>query len=184
MKDITPGKSDDFKNACDLLSVFSEGTAQLTAMEAEINSMLLDLISDKKKEYAALQKAVTESETALEVIARRHPEWFADKRSVKTPFGVMKFSSSTSLEIKNPELSIELVRSVLVSESTDPAATEAQFIREVEELDREALEKLDDETLKRLKVKRVSNDNFSVKAATIDLGKAVKEAAEKVEVAA
>jgi len=179
MKPIIPDKSGDFKNMCDLLSVFSEGTAQLRAMQGEMDSMFLSLVDDKKGEYATLQKAVTESETALEVIARRHPEWFAEKRSIKTPFGTVKFARSTVLEIKNEELTIELVRGVLVSESQDPAATEAQFIREVEELDREALEKLDDDTLKSLKVKRVAKDNFSVTAASVDLGKAVKEAAVK-----
>ena len=179
MKPQIPEKSDDFKNMCDLLSVFSEGSARLKEMQGEMDSMFLSLVDDKKPEYAELQRTVTEAETALEVIARRHPEWFTEKRSIKTPFGTVKFLRSTKLEIKNAELTIELVRSHLVSNSTDPAATEAQFIRQVEELDREALEKLDDETLHRLKVKRVSADSFSVVAASMDLGKAVKEAATK-----
>lgn len=170
-------KDIDFKNMCDLLGVFSEGTAQLKAMQGEMDSMLLSLIDDKKSEYATLQKAVTEAETGLEVIALRHPEWFTEKRSIKTPFGTVKFSRSTVLEIKNEELTIELVRSQLVSNSEKPLETEAQFIRQVEALDREALEKLDDDALKRLKVRRVAKDNFSVVAATIDLGKAVKQAA-------
>ena len=171
MKPTIPEQSEDFKNMCDLLSVFSEGTAQLKAMQGELDSMFISLIDDKKKEYAQFQQAVTQAETALEVLARRHPEWFAEKRSVKTPFGIVKFARSTSLEIKNEELSILLARSDLPDGES--------YIREVEELDREALEKLDDATLKTLKIKRVTKDNFSVVAASVDLGKAVKEAAEK-----
>jgi hypothetical protein len=148
-------------------------------MQGEMNSMFLSLVDDKKGEYATLQKAVTEAETGLEIIARRHPEWFTEKRSIKTPFGTVKFSRSTSLEIKNEELTIKLVRGILVAEAANPQETEDTYIRLVEELDLEALEKLDDELLKRLKVKRVTKDNFSVVAASVDLGKAVKEAAAK-----
>lgn len=175
--------NEDFKNMCALLAVFSEGSARLKAMEGEMNSLLLDLIDDKKDEYAELQQAVTEAETALEVIARKHPEWFTEKRSIKTPFGAVKFSRSTSLEIKNEELSIALVRSLLISGSAEPEVGEATYIRQVEKLDIEALEKLDDGVLKELKIKRVSKDNFAVVAASVDLGKAVKEAAEQKEVA-
>ena len=176
MKPTVPEKSEDFKNMCDLLSVFSEGAAQLKAMQGELDSMFLSLIDDKKKEYADLQEAVTKAETALEVIVRRHPEWFAEKRNVKTPFGQVKFTRSTSLEIKNEELSILLARSELPDGES--------YIREVEELDREAIEKFDDATLKTLKIKRVTKDNFSVVAASVDLGKAVKEAASKESEAA
>ena len=178
MKPAIPNNDADFKNMCDLLSVFSEGMAQLKAMQGEMDSMLLDMVDDKREEYAAYQKAVTEAETSLEVIARRHPEWFTEKRSIKTPFGTVKFSRSTVLEIKNEELTIELVRSQLAANSDDPEATEATYIRQAEALDREALERLDDDTLKRLRVKKVEKDNFSVVAASVDLGKAVKAAAE------
>jgi hypothetical protein len=167
MKPTIPEKSEDFKNMCDLLSVYSEGSAQLKAMQGEMDSMFLSLVDDKKTEYAELQLAVTNAETGLEVIALRHPEWFTEKRIIKTPFGTVKFARSTVLEIKNEE----------------PAGTKAQFIRQIEKLDVEALEKLDDDVLKLLKVKRVQKDNFSVVAASVDLGKAVKEAAGK-EVAA
>jgi hypothetical protein len=183
MKPTIPEKSEDFKNMCDLLSVYSEGSAQLKAMQGEMDSMFLSLVDDKKTEYAELQLAVTNAETGLEVIALRHPEWFTEKRIIKTPFGTVKFARSTVLEIKNEELTIELVKNVLVAPNEDPAGTKAQFIRQIEKLDVEALEKLDDDVLKLLKVKRVQKDNFSVVAASVDLGKAVKEAAGK-EVAA
>lgn len=171
--------ADDFKNLCDLLSVFSAGTARLKEMEGEMNALLLDLVDDKRAEYAELQQCVTQAETALEIIARAHPEWFTDKKTVKTPFGTVKFHKSTKLEIKNAELTIALVRSELARGSADPAGVEAAYIKQEDTLDVEALEKLDDDTLKRLKVKRVASDNFSAQAASVDLGKAVKEAAEK-----
>ena len=52
-------------------------------------------------------------------------------------------------------------------------------MRVVELPNLEALEKLDDETLKKFMVARVQADSFSVTAATVNFGKAVKEAAVK-----
>ena len=109
-KPNTTEKPEDFKNLIDLMSVYSQASHSLDEMAAEINNMLLELIDDKRTDYASLQKALTESETAMEHIALSHPEWFTDARSVKTPYGIVKFHRSTKTVVKNEELTLLLVK--------------------------------------------------------------------------
>lgn len=169
-------QSADYKNMVDLLAVHSDASNRLGEMQVELNDEMLSAIDPRREEYAKLQKAVTESETALEVIAVRHPEWFADKKSIKTPYGQVKFTKSTSLKAPNEEASILLVKQ---RSERDSKFESSKFVRTREELNLEAFESMSDEELKEFRIKRVTDQNFSVKPACVDLGKAVKEAAEK-----
>lgn len=168
-------KSEDFTNLVNLLSVFTEATHRLAEMEANLNGEMMATIDDYKKDYATMQKTLTETETALEVIATRHPEWFEEKKGLKTPYGTVKFTSSNPIEVGNEELTIELIKRDAKGLGLDGS----KLIRTCEELNREALEALTPEQLASFRLKRVAKQNFSVVAAKVDLGKAVKEAAEK-----
>lgn len=172
MKQPIDEKSDDFRNLINLMSVFSESTHRVSEMESAINSELLNMMDEMKKEYSDLQRAMTEAETAIELIARRHPEWFKSKKSVATPYGTLSFRKTTKLEVPNEEASVLLV------EQADDLPSE-EYLRQETTLNLEALEKLDDAVLRRLRIRRVTDDSFSVKAARVNIGKAVKEAAEK-----
>jgi len=90
--------SDDFKEMLNLLGVFTEASHGLAELENDCNKELLVIIDEHKPDYAQLQEALTKAETALEVIALRHPEWFTTKQSITTPYGAVKFHSSTKLE--------------------------------------------------------------------------------------
>jgi Bacteriophage Mu Gam like protein len=168
-------KSADFTNLVDLLAVFSEATHHLAEMAANLNSEMMVCIDGYKADYSAMQKTLTEAETALEIIAIRHPEWFKETRGLKTPYGTVKFTSSNPLVVSNEELAIELIERDAHRLGLDPE----NLIRERKELNLEALETLTPEQLAAFRVKRVKKENFSIVAAKIDLGKAVKEAAEK-----
>lgn len=175
MKQTPDPKSEDFKNLVDLLAVYSEATHRLAEMEANLNSDVMVCIDGYKADYAEMQKTLTEAETSLEVIATRHPEWFAEKKGLKTPYGTVKFTKSTTLVIPNEELSIELIRREAHGLTLDPE----NLLREKTELAVEVLETLTDDQLKAFRIKRASKQNFSVTPAKVDLGKAVKEAAQK-----
>lgn len=175
MKQTPDPKTDDYKNLLDLLALYSEATHRLAALEAAMNSEILETIDDHKEDYAVIQKGIAEAETALEVIATRHPEWFAEKKGLKTPYGTVKFTKSTTLVIPNEELSIELIRREAHGLTLDPE----NLLREKTELAVEVLETLTDDQLKAFRIKRASKQNFSVTPAKVDLGKAVKEAAAK-----
>lgn len=167
-------QSQDFQTLVNLLSDYTEATHFLTELEGVIGQQMKDVIDQHKTAYARMQKLLTTSERELEIIATRHPEWFTEKKGVKTPYGTVKFTRSTVLEIKNEELSLELIRRDAHGLTLDPE----NLIRTRDELDREALEDLSDEQLKAFKIRRIPKENFSVVAAKVDMGKAVKEAAE------
>jgi ribosomal protein L31 len=166
-------KSLEYKNLVDLQAVHAEATRQIAEITTRVQESYLEIVDGVRDEYALAQSAITETEAALEIIARKHPEWFSEKRSVKTPYGVVKFHKSTSLQIDSEELTILLIKSEFIEPDL--------YIVESEKLNLEALEDVPDEELKRIRVTRIVTDNFSVKAATIDLGKAVKKAEEKAE---
>jgi hypothetical protein len=193
--------SADYKNLIDLLAIYSDADNRLNEIETEANQELLSTIDDKKDDYSKLQAALTTSETGLEIIARRHAAWFAVKKTIKTPYGEVSLKKSTALKIENEEISQVLIekeiavldakieanlgRAVSV-ESVDLLATMnarlttlKSLLRPKVELNKEALEKLDDADLQRFRIVREEKENFSVKAAKINMGQAVKEAAAK-----
>src|SRR6185312_3476620 len=118
------------------------------------------------KEYAQYQQAMTQAETAAEVIARAHPEWFTARKSIKTPYGTAKLTKASRLESSNEEATVKLLRA---EERANPEFKADDFIRKQEVPNLEALERLDDATLGRFMVKRVVEDKFSVSPASVDM---------------
>ena len=185
MKTKTQAKLDpiqsttDFQELVKLLSVFTEASNRLGQLQVDANNQLMDVLDEILADYTQSQQAATEAEAAMEHIANRHPEWFSEKRSIKTPWGVVKFHRSNPLVVPNEEATIARLELMEERSKKTGVAEEhfvaSAFIREKRELDLEALDRLDDATLAQLGLKRVQKDNFSVKPATLDLGKAVKE---------
>jgi hypothetical protein len=175
--------SADFTEIVNLLAVLTEATNQLAELKATADSSLAEILDDLKADYAKLQETVTKTESALEAVARSHPEWFEHQRTIKTPYGSISFRSGEIIEVPNEEATI--VRIKLEALKLHPGETDAaiaarqkyiaQYVRSVETVNKEALEILEDATLHLLGVKRVPKDNFSAKPASLDLGKAVKE---------
>lgn len=165
-------KTGDFETAINLLAVLGEADRQLTALQADIQANYLEIVNAHRGVYAKLQQTVSETEAALEVIARRNPSWFADAKTVKTPFGSVKFTSSKELVVANEEVSVKLIQ----------AFNRPELLRTTTELNREALAELTDAELAQFALVRKPKENLTVKTDVVDLGKAVK-AAEKSEAA-
>ncbi|EDY16717.1 hypothetical protein CfE428DRAFT_5830 [Chthoniobacter flavus Ellin428] len=170
MKETTP---DDYKNLIDLLAVFSEGRQRLAALENEAQSEFTEIVDTHRSEYTELQKKIGEAETAIEVIARRHPEWFTKARHVKTLYGTVKVKRTSKLDVANEEASILRL---------EHAGQGDKFVRTAKALNLEALESLSDAELKSYGIVRINDESVTVAEAKIDFGKAVK-AAEKKEAA-
>ncbi len=183
-------ESPDFKKLVELLSTLSNATNQLEKLQNGANGKFLKLVDRKRDEYSRLQATITQTENELEQLAVKHPEWFGEKRSIKTPFGTVTFHSSSALDIENEELSVALIKHEIeraeqsLIHTDGSAAREALIarleklkgcIRTVEELDKESLEKLDDAELKTFKIGRNQKNNFAAKPLKLDLGKAIKE---------
>lgn len=166
----------EFGELVNLLAVYSEASNRLQGLEAEVNEQLLEAIDEHKGEYARLQEVLTNAEGALEALARSHPEWFEVKKSLKTPYGTVKFHRGTRLEVENAEATVRLLRAEARS---NPAFRAEDYVRQTETPDLEALEELGDDVLERFMVRRVSEDKFSVVPAKLDMGKAVAAAEAK-----
>jgi len=120
---------------------------------------------------------VSETEAALEVIARRNPQWFGEKKSIKTPFGGVKFTSSKELVVTDENISVQLVQSLAGKDGAE------KYLRTVTVLNKEALAELTDLELAKFGITRKSKENFSAETKVVKLGAAVASA-EKSEKAA
>lgn len=167
-------RTGDFENVVNLLAVLGEANRQLESLTREIESGYIGLVNPHRARYAKLQGTVSETEAALEVIARRNPQWFDDKKSVTTPFGGVKFTKSTELVVADENISVQLV---LALAGRDGAA---KYLRTVQVLNKEALDELGDAELAKFGIVRKSKENFKAATDVVNLGKAVK-AAERTE---
>jgi hypothetical protein len=174
---------DDFKNLVDLLAVFSEATNRLDDLSVDVNQSIIELVDEHKAEYASLQQKLVEAEGALEILARRHPDWFVAKKTIKTPYGSVSLKDNPpKLDAPNAEVSIVLIEAeIKAEEATRPGivSPKRKLLRQHTELNLEALGQLNDAELAAYRITRTQSDTFGVKAAKLDLGKAVKEAAAK-----
>lgn len=165
-------ESPDFAAVVDLMAVGSEASARLAEIKAEIDAAYLELVDEFKAEYAKLQSKLAQAEAAMEVYCAQNPAWFKTAKSIKTPYGKVAWRSGTSLVVRDEEATLRLIKAL---HGEDAGA----FIHQKESPNLEALEKLDDDALKQVLVRRVSSDVFKFTPAEVDMGKAAKEQAEK-----
>lgn len=159
----------DFADLVNLLAALTKSQNNLAHLEQVLNRQHLETVNGHMDAYKEIQTLIGECEAAIRVIAQRNPQWFEDKKSVPTPYGTLKRTTSTSLQIPDEEITMTLIRGANLAE---------KYIKTTHTLSRESLELLDDEELKKFGIKRVTEHNFNPEPAKVNLGKAVK-AAEK-----
>lgn len=179
-KNVVPAviaDTDDFKQLVNLLAIYSDADNRLAKLEADVNESVLEIIDGEKADYAKLQQARTEAEGGLELLARKHPEWFVSAKTLKTLYGAVSLKDNPpKLNVPNPEVSIVLIQQKGEKEKSFQAD---KYLRTHTELDLEELAKLNDDELKAFRITRTQSDTFSVKPTKLDLGKAMKPSAEK-----
>lgn len=169
----------DFKSIVELLATYSQAENELEQLQATANEEFLITVDGLKGKYARLQQRMIETETALEVLARKHPEWFADKKTIKTPYGSVQLKNNPPrIVADNPELSIVLIEN---EGERDRGFKPENYIHEEKSLNLEALGGCTDEQLKKFRLRREQSDTFTVKSAKLDMGKAVKELTPEVK---
>jgi hypothetical protein len=178
--ETTPEATADFQNAVQLLALLTDVSNRLGALENEANDELLEILDQKRPDYAELQAKLNDIERGLELLALKHQEWFAVKKTIKTPYGVMRFRSSTKLEVPNEEATLAKLE-LMEAKDQEGSFRASLYTREEKTLNLEALEKLDDATLLRLGVKRVKEEKFSATPAKLEMGKAIEAAAAENE---
>ena len=158
--------TEDYKNLVDLMALYCEGSALMRELENDLQQAWLDLVDARRKDYTHLQGILGSTERAIEVAALMNPQWFEKVKSLKTPYGTVAFRSSSKLEVKNEEVSILLLEQL--------GQDGLPFIRAAKALNLEALEKLEDSELERLRIRRVLTETCKITPTKIDMGKAVK----------
>lgn len=156
----------EYQNLVNLLAILSEANSRNAALQAQINQEYLDLVDVHRLEYSVNQKIIADTESAIETIVRRHPEWLSKRKTLKTPYGEVKSTCFPKLDVPSEEASIRLIK---------VSNRETDFIRTKEELDKEALEKLSDEELSKFGITRRPSESITIKPAEVELGKAVTE---------
>lgn len=159
---------ESFANLTALLAVYSEASIRLAELQATVDSQLLEAVDDQRTDYVQAQTALQDAEAAIKKLAEAHPEW-RDGRAIKTPYGMVKFTKATVLDVANPEASLTLIKAVYRKDAD-------AYIRTSEELNLETLETLSDDDLTSLGILRVTTDSITIKPAKVDMGKTAKKA--------
>ena len=161
----------DFELLIQALSVHTEAAHAIAQIEADLNQRYHTMVEAHRGQYTGLQEALTKTETQIKALAQKHPDWFAARKTLKTPFGTVKSTTTNRLEIPNPEVTVLLLEAAFTA---DPTFDVDAFIRTNTEPDVEALEKLDDATLAKFRITRVTDESIKVTPAEVKLGQAVK----------
>jgi hypothetical protein len=168
-------QKDDFASLVNLLERFTHAQNQLARLQQTIDSQYLETVRGHMPVYKELQTTISECQASIAVIAARNPQWFEEKKTVGTPYGDVKRTSATRLQIADEAVTIALIKA---------AKREEDFVKVTETLSLEALEKLEDEQLRKFGITRVTEHNFKPAPASVDLGKAVKSAEKSDKAAA
>ena len=169
MKPKTPDPvSEDYKRLLDLQTMHAEAVNELAELQNKADDELHSILAEHKDTFADVTVTIRDTEAAMESIALLHPDWFGDAKSVKTPFGVIKFHASSELEIPNEELAV-----ARLSDAIRRGEVTADALALVTRIKVELLEGFSDGQLAALGVIRVRKNNFSAKPAKVSLGKAI-----------
>ncbi|MDD5349259.1 MAG: host-nuclease inhibitor Gam family protein [Chthoniobacteraceae bacterium] len=167
------------------MSVYSESSHSLDQLQNQTNARLLKIVEPRTDEYATLQTSMTEALADIKRLAVEHSEWFSGKsKTLTTPYGKAAFRSTSSLKVEDEAKTLEILsapEAAFYIQETGAVLPFADFLRVTTSLNLEALERLDDSLLARLGITRVTEESFTVTAAKVDMGKAVKEAAKAQE---
>lgn len=163
----------DLDTVVDLLAEVARANHRLTELQQSADLQLFTYAKSVQKEHTDLTELVANAEAEIEQIVRRHPEWFESRKSIPSPYGTVKLTSSTRLEVADEESAVQRVCDFFRKECTN-------YLRVVPILNLEALAQLDDRQLKALRIKRIIEDKFSIQLAKVNLGKHVKAAGKEV----
>ena len=170
--------SAELKRLHELCGYHAASSKELSLIHARLEREWLALIGRHKDEILALEHALKTTLASLEELARQHPEWFGEKRQLKTPVGVIKFTATSSLSIPDPYRTIDK----LFKRADRVAGFDATLYMTTDtKLDKEVLEKLPKEVLERIGVVVVEGDSFSFKPLIVDLKRALADSAPSPE---
>ena len=169
-----PTAEEEFQSLLGLLSVYSAHALRMNDLQGIINLAMHAAANSVRDEFATIQRQMAMVEEKVTAIAEAHPEWFAKRKSIVTPCGMLRESNSTSLDVADEQLAVAMLRKMI------PATAEF-YLRVSTELNREALEQLTDEQLAAVHIRRVARREYRIEPLKVNMGKLVAPAAASKE---
>ena len=172
----TETQTQDFARLVELQELYTSTSNKIATLEASTNTFVNDTLKGQVPDFVVLQETLAKCDQEIRELFKRNPQWKGPNKSVKTPFGEVGERTTTEMDIPNPAMTVALIKG---RGASDPAFKSSDFLH-VEELpSKEALERLKDDELADLGVRRISTESITVKAAKVNMAKAVKAAKSK-----
>lgn len=133
---------------------------ELDAIDTAAHKKIAEIKTEASKEGEELREKISGTVAKIQAFAEYNKdEFFTDRKSVDLSFGTMGWRKSTSISVKKTTL--ELLKQLKMK----------KFIRIKEEVDKEQLSTLDDETLATVDAVRKIKNEFFVEAKTEEINK-------------
>jgi phage host-nuclease inhibitor protein Gam len=133
---------------------------ELEAIDAEAHKQIAGIKEDAAKKGQVLRKRIADDSALLGAYASYNKaELFKDKKSVQLSFGSFGYRKSTSISVKKTTL--ELLKKLKLE----------KYIRIKEEVDKEAMAELQDDTLAQVDAVRKIKDDFFCEADKEEVNK-------------
>ncbi|MCL1813411.1 MAG: host-nuclease inhibitor Gam family protein [Treponema sp.] len=133
---------------------------ELECIDGDAHKLIADIKEDAAKKGQAIRNRIADDSALIGAYAKyNQAELFKDRKSVQLSFGSFGFRKSTSISVKKTTL--ELLKKLKLT----------KCIRIKEEVDKEAMSILDDETLAQVDSVRKVKDDFFCEADKEEINK-------------
>jgi phage host-nuclease inhibitor protein Gam len=132
----------------------------MNTIDGDAHRQISEIKAAAVKAGKPIRKRITDLSTLLGAYAEyNRAELFKDRKTVQVSFGVFGYRKSTSVSVK--KTTIDLLKKLRME----------RYIRVKEEVDKEAMADLDDETLTQVDAVRKVKDGFFLEADKAEINK-------------
>jgi hypothetical protein len=155
----------DLQRLHHLISTYNDAAQKMAARQSAIDESYSRLIAGNLEEFSLLQNTFVEAEAEIKKLALSNPSWFADVKTLTTPFGKVRETESRPIKAPSEDASIHLIR----------AAGRPDLLHIDTSLDKDALGKLSDDELAKFGLSRPIEKSIKISPAKVEMGKALEE---------
>lgn len=161
-----------FQHFTKFLALYNDKSWELATIQAQIEGAVLRVVEMHRDRFADLQQGLLWAGEMVEALARENPQWFGAGKTLRTPYGTVKFTAATRVMITTNETAVITAVEQIHDEGQ---GVPNPFLRRRVELNLEALAGLPEDILRDLGLARVTDDRFSFKPLRVDVGKVAGE---------
>jgi phage host-nuclease inhibitor protein Gam len=154
------GKINSLEDANLVLKEIGLLEKELESIDGEAHKLIAGIKADAVKKGEGIRKRITDDSALLGAYAEyNRDDLFKDKKSIQLSFGSFGYRKSTSISVKKTTL--ELLKKLKLD----------KYIRLKEEVDKDAMGELDEETLVQVDAVRKVKDDFFCEADKEEVNK-------------